>query len=109
LRKRLSFAADKLLAQALVSIALHVDATGMQSIPLAARNEHSPNRIKEATCVTLMLEADVDGLTWQAYAADLERNLTDLHAGSVPGRTRPTKASSSYLGCLTSKRSSGQG
>ena len=24
-------------------------------------------------------------------------------------RTRPTKASGSYLGCLTSKRSSGQG
>ena len=29
----------------------------------------------------------VDGLTWQTYEADLDRNLTDLHDGSIGERT----------------------
>ena len=34
--------------------------------------------------------AGTDGLTWQAYAADLERNLTDLHARVHRGAYRAT-------------------
>src|SRR6202795_1764108 len=30
-----------------------------------------------------------DGLTWADYAADLDRNLTDLHAGVTQERIRP--------------------
>jgi group II intron reverse transcriptase/maturase len=39
----------------------------------------------------------MDGLTWQAYAADLERNLTDLHAGVHRGAYRPTPSRRTYI------------
>ena len=39
----------------------------------------------------------MDGLTWQAYAADLERNLTDLHARVHRGAYRATPSRRTYI------------
>ena len=39
----------------------------------------------------------VDGLTWEAYAADLERNLEDLHARLHRGAYRPQPARRVYI------------
>jgi hypothetical protein len=36
--------------------------------------------------------AGVDGLTWRAYAADLERNLEELHGRLHRGAYRPLTA-----------------
>ena len=41
--------------------------------------------------------AGVDGLTWQAYATDLERNLEDLHARLHRGAYRPQPARRVYI------------
>jgi len=41
--------------------------------------------------------AGTDGLTWQAYAADLERNLTDLHARVHRGAYRATPSRRTYI------------
>jgi group II intron reverse transcriptase/maturase len=38
-----------------------------------------------------------DGLTWQAYAADLERNLTDLHARVYRGAYRAVPSRRTYI------------
>ena len=38
-----------------------------------------------------------DGLTWQAYAADLERNLTDLHARVHRGAYRAVPSRRTYI------------
>ena len=39
----------------------------------------------------------MDGLTWQAYAADLERNITDLHARVHRGAYRATPSRRTYI------------
>jgi group II intron reverse transcriptase/maturase len=39
----------------------------------------------------------MDGLTWQTYAADLERNLTDLHARVHRGAYRATPSRRTYI------------
>jgi group II intron reverse transcriptase/maturase len=39
----------------------------------------------------------MDGLTWQAYAADRERNLTDLHARVHRGAYRATPSRRTYI------------
>ena len=39
----------------------------------------------------------MDGLTWQAYASDLERNPTDLHARVHRGAYRPTPSRRTYI------------
>jgi group II intron reverse transcriptase/maturase len=39
----------------------------------------------------------MDGLTWQAYAADLDRNLTDLHARVHRGAYRATPSRRTYI------------
>ncbi|MGZ3353038.1 MAG: group II intron reverse transcriptase/maturase [Xanthobacteraceae bacterium] len=39
----------------------------------------------------------MDGLTWQVYAADLERNLTDLHARVHRGAYRATPSRRTYI------------
>jgi RNA-directed DNA polymerase len=39
----------------------------------------------------------VDGLTWQAYAADLDRNLTDLHARVHRGAYRALPSRRTYI------------
>jgi RNA-directed DNA polymerase len=39
----------------------------------------------------------MDGLTWQAYAADLERNLTDLHARVHRGAYRASPSRRTYI------------
>src|ERR1700737_4916912 len=39
----------------------------------------------------------MDGRTWQAYAADLERNLTDLHARVHRGAYRATPSRRTYI------------
>ena len=39
----------------------------------------------------------MDGLTWQVYAADLERNLTDLHARIHRGAYRATPSRRTYI------------
>jgi group II intron reverse transcriptase/maturase len=39
----------------------------------------------------------VDGLTWQTYAADLDRNLTDLHARVHRGAYRALPARRTYI------------
>jgi group II intron reverse transcriptase/maturase len=39
----------------------------------------------------------MDGLTWQAYAADLELNLTDLHARVHRGAYRATPSRRTYI------------
>ena len=39
----------------------------------------------------------MDGLTWQAYAADLERNLSDLHTRVHRGAYRPTPSRRTYI------------
>ena len=39
----------------------------------------------------------MDGLTWQAYAADRERNLTDLHARVHRGAYRATTSRRTYI------------
>jgi RNA-directed DNA polymerase len=39
----------------------------------------------------------VDGLTWQAYAADLDRNLTDLHARVHCGTYRALPSRRTYI------------
>jgi len=39
----------------------------------------------------------MDGLTWQAYAADLERNLTDLHSRVHRGAYRATPSRRTYI------------
>jgi retron-type reverse transcriptase len=39
----------------------------------------------------------MDGLTWQAYAADLEQNLTDLHARVHRGAYRATPSRRTYI------------
>ena len=39
----------------------------------------------------------VDGLTWQSYAADLDRNLTDLHARVHRGAYRPLPSRRTYI------------
>src|SRR6202521_3656103 len=39
----------------------------------------------------------VDGLTWQAYAADLDRNLTDLHARVHRGAYRALPSRRNYI------------
>jgi RNA-directed DNA polymerase len=39
----------------------------------------------------------VDGLTWQAYAADLDRNLTDLHARVHCGAYRALPSRRTYI------------
>jgi group II intron reverse transcriptase/maturase len=39
----------------------------------------------------------VDGLTWEAYAADLERNLTDLHARVHSGAYRALPSRRTYI------------
>jgi RNA-directed DNA polymerase len=39
----------------------------------------------------------VDGLTWQSYAADLDRNLTDLHAKVHCGAYRPLPSRRTYI------------
>jgi group II intron reverse transcriptase/maturase len=39
----------------------------------------------------------MDGLTWRAYAADLERNLTDLHARVHRGAYRATPSRRTYI------------
>jgi group II intron reverse transcriptase/maturase len=39
----------------------------------------------------------MDGLTWQTYAADLERNLTDLHAQVHRGAYRATPSRRTYI------------
>src|SRR5471032_885411 len=39
----------------------------------------------------------MDGLTWQAYAADLDRNLTDLHARVHRGTYRPLPSRRTYI------------
>ena len=39
----------------------------------------------------------VDGLTWHAYAADLERNLTDLHARVHRGAYRALPSRRTYI------------
>jgi len=41
--------------------------------------------------------AGVDGLTWQAYAADLDRNLTDLHARVHRGAYRALPSRRTYI------------
>jgi retron-type reverse transcriptase len=41
--------------------------------------------------------AGVDGLTWQAYAADLDRNLTDLHARAHRGAYRALPSRRTYI------------
>src|SRR6266550_5322813 len=39
----------------------------------------------------------VDGLTWKSYAADLDRNLTDLHARVHRGAYRPLPSRRTYI------------
>ena len=39
----------------------------------------------------------MDGLTWQAYATDLEQNLTDLHARVHRGAYRATPSRRTYI------------
>jgi group II intron reverse transcriptase/maturase len=39
----------------------------------------------------------VDGLTWQSYAVDLDRNLTDLHARVHRGAYRPLPSRRTYI------------
>ncbi len=39
----------------------------------------------------------MDGLTWQAYAADLDRNLTDLHARVHRGAYRASPSRRTYI------------
>jgi len=41
--------------------------------------------------------AGVDGLTWQAYATDLERNLEDLHARVQRGAYRALPSQRRYI------------
>jgi hypothetical protein len=46
----------------------------------------------------------VDGLTWQAYAADLDRNLTDLHARVHRGAYRALPSRRTYIPKADGKR-----
>jgi len=41
--------------------------------------------------------AAIDGLTWRAYEADLERNLEDLHGRLHRGAYRPLRSRRVYI------------
>jgi hypothetical protein len=78
--------------------------SAMQVALRARRRQYEIKALIEAQ------ETAAEHLEAQVAARSAYRGRDD-HCWSPPAqiRTRPTKASGSYLGCLTSKRSSGQG
>src|SRR6202163_2384469 len=81
-RERVRQAARQRKKEKFTALLHHVDVDLLRESFLALKRKAAPG---------------VDGLTWQAYAADLDRNLTDLHARVHRGAYRALPSRRKYI------------